>query len=206
MKSVTLKKISDLHLDMLGEIFNMGMGKAISELSKVMGSENEIQFSVPNVQILNKEDFLKSAKNERFIGMILQGYSGDINGNAYIFYPMLTGSELINKLIGTDIPNDQVDKLESDFLTELGNIFINESIKSLSSFTGAKVATTLPQLVYYKVLKDKDKSKDDILFKISSPFSIKEKKVKGEISLLIDDDDVEQLLETIDMALKNMCA
>lgn len=192
------RELDELHKDMLAEIFNMGMGQAVFALSHLSGSDKEVEFEIPTVDVMDKEDFLKSAKVGHGTGMVIQNYHGELEGHAVVCYPELAGKELAKLLIGTDIPPDKIERLESDAMAEVGNIFINAAITCLSRFLGAEIKTELPTVVYSdKLLRTLNSETDEILI-LNSRFTIEHMKIEGKLAFALDNVSLNHLLSKID--------
>jgi len=197
-------KISDLQKDMLAEIFNMGMGQAVNALANLSGKEYEVTFKIPTVDIIEKYEFYENICPHHNTGVIMQQYHGDLEGTAIMYYPELGGKELAKLLIGTDVPVDQMERLESDALTEVGNIFINSSLASLANFVKTEIKTCLPQIVFPDVLKKELDNSSGLVIQLNSTFEIEHLKIEGKLAFVLDNLSLKSLLDTIDNYLKGI--
>lgn len=198
------KKINDIHLDMLAEIFNMGMGQAVSAISKLSGEKHEVRFELPSVDIITKEEFLSSLSEKRDLGIIQQTYRGDFSGKSYMYYPSVSGREFAKLLIGTEMPSDQIEKLESDALVEIGNIFINASIVGLADFLNKEIKTDLPQLVFSNFIDLESEGRGDWVVRLNSSFIIDHLNIEGKIAFVLQNESIDLLLDAIDAYIEEL--
>lgn len=185
-KEVMTSQLSEDQIDVLAEIFNMGMGQSLNLISQISGKEHEILFNLPRVNLISLEDFISKLSTDKNIGIIKQDYNGTLCGQALMFYPELNGRELAKLLIGTDIPAEQVEKLEIDALLEVGNIFINSSLACLADFMEIEIKTQIPGIIYSETLQEKHLNNQDLIFELQAPFSIEHLEISGTIAFIID--------------------
>ena len=50
-----MDSLSELHIDALAEVFNVGAGRAAASLSEIVG--DEVKLSVPSVEVRKTSDF-----------------------------------------------------------------------------------------------------------------------------------------------------
>lgn len=195
--------LTDDHTDMLAEIFNMGMGHSLGALSKLTGREHEITFAVPKIQILSKEEFFKKVNEFPRMAMVIQEYSGEITGNALLYFPAHAGKELARLLIGSDIPLDQVEKIESDALTEIGNIFINSSISCLANFLGKEIETEIPELIFQDRLSLRMGRGEEGIIHLNAQFNVAHLKLEGEVAFSLFNESIQKFIHLIDAYIGN---
>lgn len=199
---VKIKKLSSDQVDILAEVFNMGMGQSANAISALSGVEHEVLFGVPDVDLLTREEFLALFSKDSYTGMIVQNYHGELEGKALMFYPELSGKELARVLIGSDLPADQIEILESDALTEVGNIFINSSLACLGNFLDTDISTEIPQIVYNTNLVSDFFWEDNEIIHLNAPFEIEHLGISGMITFIVDNGTTKRLLEVIDKLLE----
>jgi chemotaxis protein CheC len=197
-------KVSDLHKDMLAEIFNMGMGQAVNAISQLSGKGHEVAFELPSVEIIEKSEFIESISGGHELGIIIQTYHGDLKGKAYMYYPHISGKELAKLLIGTELPSDQIERLESDALLEIGNIFINASLASLANFIGKEIKTDLPQIVFSNLIGEETFAKNECIIQLNSKFMIDHMNIDGKVAFVLGNESLESLLQRIDEYLQEI--
>lgn len=184
------------HTDFLAEIFNMGMGQSLAALSNITGKKYEISFNVPKIKLLSREEFHSWSEQFQRMAIIVQRYTGTLEGNAFFYLPSSAGKELARLLIGTEISAEQVEKLESDAIIEIGNIFINSSINCLSNFLGIELETSIPEMIFQDRIKSWINDKNEVIH-LNAQFSIDHLQLKGEVAFMIDNDTLKKLIELL---------
>lgn len=188
--------------DMLAEIFNMGMGQSLGALSKITGQEHEITFSIPKIEVISRKDFFRTGDGLQRMALIIQKYSGDLEGNAIFYLPSNAGKELAKLIIGTDITSDQIEKLESDAMIEIGNIFINSSVSCLSNFLDVKIETKIPEMIFQDKMLALMEGDGDIIH-LNAQFNIAHLQLQGDIAFVIDNDSIQKLTQCIDRIIES---
>ena len=191
-----MRQLSDDQKDVLAEIFNMGMGKATNALSNIAGNDKEIHFNLPKLTLVSIEDFLKRFKEKKSKSFILQRYSGDISGTALMFYPSTEDSKFAALLIDSELPVEEIVRLESDALIEIGNIFINAALSCLTDFLEIEISTHIPELLYQDSISN-DLFQGETAVEIEAGFDIEHIGIKGEIAFVINNKTLDLLMDTI---------
>ena len=144
-------QLSDIEQDALGESFNLALGQAAAVFADLVNEE--IQLSVPTVEILEREALVKrleeltGTKTAQDLCCIAQHY---VAGNAFdtdtlLLFPERGSLEIVRRMLGrTEIHLDQITELEQDALGEIGNIIINSCMSGLANILGTEVIGTLP--------------------------------------------------------------
>jgi len=180
----------------------MGMGKSLNAISSLSGKEFEITFKLPNVNLLQRDEFLKKIKVESRFGLVLQGYSGQLEGKAFMYYPETSGKQLVKLLLGTDIPVEEVERLESDALIEIGNIFINSSISCLANFLETEIQTEIPQIIFQDKLDHSLLKENEYVIHLDAPFQIAHHDIEGVVGFILDNQSTKALLKAIDIYME----
>jgi chemotaxis protein CheC len=144
-------QLSDIEQDALGESFNLALGQAAAVFADLVNEE--IQLSVPTVEILEREALVKrleeltGTKAAQDLCCIAQHY---VAGKAFdtdtlLLFPEHGSLEIVRRMLGrTEIHLDQITELEQDALGEIGNIIINSCMSGLANILGTEVIGTLP--------------------------------------------------------------
>ena len=141
-----MKSFNQLHIDVLREIGNIGVGNAIRSLSELL--DTEIKMTVPEVKFLEfKEVGTILGGDEVLVFGILVQISGDINGMMMFLVKPESARSLVNSLIGgnsDDLFN--FTEMEQSALQEIGNILCSSYLGALSNFIDKKATPTPPVL------------------------------------------------------------
>ncbi len=204
-----MKTLSDLQLDSLTEIINIGMGKAADSLSQMLNEE--IDLSVPEILFFNLKEaasFLDSNAKRNFSG-VTQHFDGTINGDALLLFPEEKSLDLVRLLLKDSAPLEDFTELEQEALCEIGNIILNAGLSSLSNFLKTELGGTIPIYQYgdgHNILSTSASIINDssnILF-IHVDFGIKEKDINGYIVFILTVDSIKNLIDSIDVYIENL--
>lgn len=141
-----IEQLSDVQIDTLKEIGNIGQGNAASALSSIMGKM--IDISVPNVKIL---DFDKTVKylggEEQLVVGILFGITGEINGMLIQVLSETAACGMVNPLMNENISSlSELNNMNRSCLEEIGNILAGSYINAIASLTGMTIDISVPSL------------------------------------------------------------
>lgn len=195
--------ISEDQLDFLKEVFNLGVGRAAASLSELANNKYEVILTLPHLQIFSMEEMVEylNKENNGHITCVSQKYTGKFAGTANMIYSQEAIIKLVGLMLGTNIPNELLSELEIDALMEVGNILNNACLSALSKMFQDEIETSLPQIftgVAADYFKQKGTNSQLQIAFLSSEFKIQEENIKGYISLSIETDKMQNLLDLID--------
>lgn len=140
--------ITDLHLDVLKEIGNIGAAHAATSLSQLLG--HKIDMHVPNVELVSFDGMFNLAGGaETIVVGIYLRIEGDLSGSMFFVLPLDSANRFIRRLIGDatfDFNTPPFSDIGISAMQELGNILSGSYLSSLSDFTGLKIYPTVPSL------------------------------------------------------------
>ena len=143
-----MKSFNQVHIDVLREIGNIGVGNAISSLSTLLNVE--MKMTVPEVKFLEfKEVGSILGGDEVLVFGILVQISGDINGMMMFLVKPESARNLVNGLMGSD--SDELyefNEMEQSALQEIGNILCSSYLGALSGFINKTATPTPPVLAF----------------------------------------------------------
>ncbi|REB09776.1 chemotaxis protein CheC [Sporosarcina sp. BI001-red] len=141
--------ISDMHLDVLKEIGNIGAAHAATSLSELL--QRKIDMHVPKVALVSFDDMFELAGgSENVVVGIFLRIEGDLSGSMFFVLPIDSANRFIRRLIGDphfDFSNpESIGEIGISAMQELGNILSGSYLSALSDFTGLKIFPTVPSL------------------------------------------------------------
>lgn len=139
-------EITQLQLDVLREIGNIGSGHAATALSTLL--QRRIDMSVPEVWAV------PFGQVETVIGqlgtpqvVVYVKVEGDAPGKAVFFFPLESAEIVVQALLGTQQPVDLFgDEMAQSALREVGNILVSSFLIALTSFSGIPLQPSVPAL------------------------------------------------------------
>ncbi|MEO0443234.1 MAG: hypothetical protein AAFZ92_05755, partial [Pseudomonadota bacterium] len=127
-----------LSLDALAESLNLGLGHVIDELADI--SESKIQLHVPEVNMIPKSELLKKSDYQQHEGIsifVRQEFSGDIDGEALLYFSEPESLKLLNALLEENEANlITFAATEQEMLLDLTNVAVSGVIYALSQVLG----------------------------------------------------------------------
>lgn len=199
-------KLSPLELDALSEVFNHGVGQAAFALSELAGEE--VQLSAPKIEELSKRSITEhlSAQGADRICAVRQGFSGVINTDALLMFPVDQSLQLVQLMVGDEFPLAQLSEMEQESLAEIGNILLNSVVSSVADMLQIEFEGTLPQVELGQVghLLDSGQVLDDLILSLQIDFSIDSRQIKGYLVFLLDVASSEMLQHKIATFIETM--
>jgi chemotaxis protein CheC len=129
---------TDLQLDALRELANIGSGTASTALSGMLG--RSVDISVPTAQALPFAEAVEAAgPPEQDITGIVLGIIGDMSGTVLLLVPP-ADADAMCRMLGVE-PDDE---FALSALGEIGNIVGTSYINALAGMTGMEIEPTPP--------------------------------------------------------------
>jgi chemotaxis protein CheC len=144
--SLNIDDLSNIQLDVLREIGNIGAGNAATALAKMLNKK--IDMDVPKVKILEFKNVNEILGGEEIlvIGILLR-VNGDLNGDMMFILEYKAARVLVNILMG-NAPDDFSDfsEIELSALREIGNILAGSYLSALSQLTNLMIIPSVPDM------------------------------------------------------------
>ena len=139
-------QLTELQLDALKELMNIGMGRAAATLNSMI--HEEIKLSVPDIDFATPEKVLQKMKvgDDKEVSYVVQTFSGHfIQTDALLVFSHKESLELVSLFLGNSSIPEELTALEQEAMNEIGNIVLNARIGSLSDLLGDEVSGSLPE-------------------------------------------------------------
>jgi chemotaxis protein CheC len=179
--------LTEIEVDAISEIFNIGMGQAAAALSQLV--HEEVILSVPSIELLAFNELLARFPNEWGIEVcgVKESFSGPFQGDAILFFNEPSSLELVRALLADDVPEDQLTEMEQEAMSEVGNIILNACLSSIANLFAREIATGLPRFVRGAVsdLLGGENAHDALLF-LRMQFLLEFKGHQGYVAFLMD--------------------
>jgi len=202
---MTYNKLTEVHLDALREVSNVGMGHAATALSQMVGET--IYLHVPQVtltDIMNVPDLL-GGPEQVVVGVTLQ-VRGDARGNILLVFPRESAEQLVCHLLGRCPHDDLFDEMGISTVKEVGNILASSYLGAMSSLLDLSLIPSIPALandmagaVIDFLLIELSEEGDQALM-IETEFhgnSPEEKLIRGHFFLLPDPASLEVIIDAV---------
>lgn len=136
--------LNELQHDALGEIFNIGVGRAASSLSQIVN--DEVLLTAPEVLLVHRDQAAKlllGAELQQF-STVSQTFSGPFEAQAMLVFPESNALEIVRLMIGPHMSIEELAEFEQEAMCEIGNIILNACMSSLADIFHVSFDSTLP--------------------------------------------------------------
>jgi chemotaxis protein CheC len=182
--------MTELELDALTELVNLGVSNAATSLREMV--REEVLLSVPKVAIVSRAEAVNNLGDrqaKQFVA-VHQDFEGDIRGRALLIFPEAKSMELVRAVVGGDLPVEELVELEQEALAETGNVILNGCLGTIANNLERSLRITLPEVVYgdgaqFFSLSPRPEAGDSVLF-IYINFAIRRRDIQGYLALVLD--------------------
>ena len=199
-------ELSDMHIDALREIGNIGSGNAASSLAMLLA--DTIDISVPVVRIVDYEQVMDELGGpEQMIVGLLLCLDGDVNGMIMFLLHQNFANTLLGALIGEADVGGTVDEMSYSALQEVANIMAASYVNAIADLTGFTINISVPSLcvdmlgavlsvpaIHYANISDK------MIF-IEDKFHGKELDAPNHILLIPDVESLDKIMSSLGIEL-----
>ena len=194
--------LTDLELDALTELVNLGVSNAANSLRDLV--REEVVLSVPNVVVVTREQAPAnlSERDAKRLVAVRQDFDGDIRGRALLIFPEAKSMELVRGIIGSDLSAEDIMELEQEALAETGNVMLNSCLGTIANQFERSLRISLPEVIYgegdeFFGSKSGGNVNDRVVFMFIN-FAIRQRDIQGYIALLMDLPSLESLKTLLD--------
>jgi chemotaxis protein CheC len=142
------RNLSDLQLDALKEICNIGMGHAATALNQMIG--RAVNLTVPEASVVPLDEIpaLLGGPDRIVAGIFLKIW-GDFQGNILFVFPQESAAALCTLLTGLE-PDDEVllSEMHASALREIGNILASSFLTALERLLGKTLIPSIPGVAF----------------------------------------------------------
>lgn len=194
-------QLSELQEDAITELLNIGMGQAADSLSQML--DDEVKLSLPSFEILARKEMIHRVDippNEKLV-VVSQHFKGPFWGDALLLFRREQSLALVRALMGDEIPEEMLEELEQDALTEVGNVILNACLSSLANILTYEVISEIPTFNVGSARQIVDtfiSPKKEVAVFLRVNFSIHSKNIDGYVAFILEIQSLEKLKENID--------
>ncbi|WMW24482.1 chemotaxis protein CheC [Methanolobus sediminis] len=197
-----ISSLSELQISALREIVNIGVGNAVTSLSKMI--ETEVKIEVPDFKvelIENVPEVLGGADNV-VSGVIMQ-VTGDVDGYIMMMLPE-EAAQTICGIITHEEKADILTPFNQSLLEEVGHILAGSYVSSLSDFLGLNIKISTPMQTFDMLgavidqilIEMSQKVKYALLF--DTLFIIQGNRTDGFFLTMFDPDSMDTIIDRIE--------
>lgn len=191
--------LSDMQLDVMREIGNIGAGNACTALSVLLGTT--VDMSVPSIHLLSSDSVVEHLGGEAndVLGICVD-VTDDLQGMMINVITKSFAERIINTFYAKTLENmSTLDEMDSSVLNEMANITSGAYANSLASLTGLVVNIGTPSQVpgtvssVMRIPMDQFMSPGEKLVVIDEEFLIGEERVSSNMILALESDSLVKL-------------
>lgn len=182
--------LTDLELDALTEMVNIGVNRAAASLREMVGEQ--VLLSVPKVTLVSRDRAIATlGENEvsHLVG-IHQVFEGEITGRALLIFPDTKSLELVRAVTGGELPLEEIIELEHEALAEIGNIILNGCLATIANMLQRNLKMSLPEIlrgeptIFFNLEPPPDAG--EVVMFLYINFAIRQRDIRGYIAMLMD--------------------
>lgn len=164
-----------------------------------------VGLSVPHVEMVTKlgvSDALTGQGADR-ICAVRQEFSGVLNTEAVLMFPVQQSLQLVQMMVGDDVPLEQLGEMEQEALAEIGNILLNSVVSGVADVLKLRFEGSLPCVELgpvQDVLCAQGQMTDQVL-SVQIDFAIDALQIQGYLVFLLDVASVASLKATVQQFL-----
>lgn len=136
--------LTDIEIDALTEIFNVGAGRAALSLSEIVG--DEVRLTVPALEVLRAraiDERVLAMANARFAA-VSQVFDGPFDAEAVLLFAEDHALGIVRDMMGSQISLEDLAEFEQEAMSELGNIILNACLSAMADMLGITLNSSLP--------------------------------------------------------------
>ncbi|MCK4739311.1 MAG: chemotaxis protein CheX [Deltaproteobacteria bacterium] len=187
--------------DTLKELFNVGIGRAASNLSVMVGAR--VELTVPSLNVFSFHSLGVELEGIGLddISAVSQPFSGPIAGTAMLVFPRASALKIVSLLVGEESDSAKQELKKSTTLIEVGNIFLNGIMGTIGNMMNVEIGYSIPTFkegTLLEVVKDNSKPSSSVVFMVKANFKVERSIVEGDFVFLYDGSSFDKLFSALD--------
>ena len=204
-----MSALTDIEIDALTEIFNVGAGRAALSLSEIVG--DEVQLSVPALDVLRTreiDEHVLALASPRFAA-VSQIFDGPFDAEAVLLFAEAHALEIVRDMMGSQMALEDLAEFEQEAMCELGNIILNACLSAMADMLGITLNSSLPE---YRVSSPQeismrlaaDESGDTYVLVLHIDLLIEKHQTSGHLIFLLSSTSLNKLVTHIQRYLNGI--
>lgn len=198
-------KLSELEQDLLGELFNLGVGRAANSLSKMVNQE--VKLSVPYVKFVSYQEMGEYLGNDTQICAVGQKMHGPFDAQSLLLFPEKSSMEVVRKMLGEHLSDELIAEMQQEALTEIGNIVLNACIGAISNSMNKTITVELPHFFLDSpehLIRGYLTSDDEIVLLITIDMILSQSEIKGYMAFILGPFSMQKLQQSLQEILSGI--
>jgi chemotaxis protein CheC len=200
-----MTQLSELECDALGEIFNIGVGRAASSLSQIVN--DEVLLSAPGVIVVPREkaaEILIGTEFRKF-SSVSQNFTGPFDAQAMLIFPEANALEIVRLMVGPQMSIEELSEFEQEAMCEVGNIILNACMSALADLLQISFDSSLPVHRFgdTKSIEIGEGDEDHMVVLLQVDMTISQQRIQGHILFLLSVTSMVNLLASLNKYLSD---
>jgi len=198
--------LSELQLDALTELVNLGVSRAAGNLAVMV--REEVLLTVPKVALMSRVDAIRTlgARDSRQLVAVHQTFEGEIVGRAFLIFPEENSLDLVRSLVHSELSNEEIIELEQEALAETGNVILNSCLATIANSLESRLKISLPEVLrgestQFFNLPPPPVAGSTVLF-VYINFAVRRRNIEGFIAMLMDLPSLAALRDLLDALIR----
>ena len=196
-------ELNELQSDALGEIFNIGVGRAAASLSQIVN--DEVLLSAPSVQLVRPENatsLLEGAELSK-LSSVSQDFFGPFEAKATLVFPEFNALEIVRLMVGPHMSVEELSEFEQEAMCEIGNIILNACMSALADLFHVSFESTLPLHQYgdTRSIGALASTDEAVILVLQVDMTISQQRIRGHILFLLSVPSMHRLFELVERYL-----
>lgn len=136
--------LSDIQLDALREVGNIGAGNAATALSQLINGK--IDMTVPAINVVPFNEIFARIGGENVVIAVIVRVLGDTPGNILFIFKKDVALDLIETMMGRK--EDCLSEMGNSVLCEIGNIISGSYMNAIAKLTNLQIIPSVPAVAY----------------------------------------------------------
>lgn len=202
-----LSQLSDMHIDVLREIGNIGAGNAASSLAQLLNRKVDMKTPVVRIMDITEVDKAMGGPETPVVAILVE-VTGDIHGIMMFVVGQVFIQDLLKTLLGEDtVDFMHLSEMETSALSEIGNIMIGAYVNAIASLSNLMINISVPAVTADMVgslltvpAAEMGAVSDKIIF-VEDDFQNEQSAITANMMLIPSLDSLEKLMNGLGIAL-----
>ena len=199
-------ELDDMQRDALGELFNLGVGRAANSLSLIV--QDEVELSVPAVTLVRSDRVASALLDGRVteLSMVSMEFSGPFDARTILLFPERNALTIVSHMLDPDMTPEELAELEQEAMCEVGNIILNACISALADELQVEFEGGLPEHRFSQPegLDLFGEAQDQLILLLQIQLGMRQEQLEGQLLFLLSVSSMQALLDCVDRDLERL--
>jgi chemotaxis protein CheC len=198
-----VSELTDLQRDALGELFNLGVGRAAYSLSQMV--RDEIELSAPVVSLIKPHEVSEALLGSEFrmLSMVAIDFTGPFNARSLLLFPERNALAIVSNMLDPEMTPEELSEFEQEAMCEIGNIILNACISALADEFGVQFQGGLPMHYFcdnnsLPILGDPESQR---ILVLQINLVMRQQRIQGHLLFLLSVSSLKSLIDCVDSYL-----